>query len=282
MGLPAGIYLAVAEPGGLVAINIDGTPLGFFALGEIGIPAISPDLTTLAYDTTGGHFAFLHLDTGAEILFEPYDMTRGRPSWSPWPHLLAVNGVNMNEAIQPHVGIIDMVEMSYTRLVDWAEGQHSPSWSPDGHWIAFTSDMAREDLTRDLYLLDTSCLSSLSSCAGSIEGPLLAGTAFDYSSPSWSPDSRLLAFGCGQFDGQNEIERVCIMDLASRSIVRMLDTDQDTAYVYPSSWSPDGRWLAVVDPYPGRTGLMDPDTGELTWIIDRPFVFWVDRRTPGR
>jgi Tol biopolymer transport system component len=258
----------------LVVITIEGKALGNLALGTFDTPAISPDLATLAYGTDGARFAFLDLVSGAEILFEPFDMVRWRPSWSPVPDLLTVNGVNDAETIQPQIGIIDTSEMTYTRLVQWSEGQHEPAWSPDGGWIAFSSDKLRPDLSRDLFILDTSCLDDHLSCETAIDGPLVRDTAFDFSSPFWSPDSELLGSICSSLDTQG----ICVVDPATRSVDSILMLEGGTTYLSPPAWSPDGRWIAISDPSNDRTGLLDPVSGDLFWIHDLPFAFWIDIR----
>lgn len=70
------------------------------------------------------------------------------------------------------------------RRFAWGQRQDaSPRWSPDGAWLAFTSDR-REPDKGQIYVASTS---------GGEGMPITARTT-GVSKPSWSPDSRFLAF----------------------------------------------------------------------------------------
>jgi Tol biopolymer transport system component len=111
-----------------------------------------------------------------------------------------------------------------------------PSWSPDGNFMAFT----RSDGTYNrLYVsrLD-------GSPAIRLDPP-----AHEVRNPSWSPDSKSIAFQCRMEYGDLEI---CVINRDGTGFKRLTTTrDPD----YSPAWSPDGSKIAFVtvaqDPWDG-------------------------------
>jgi tricorn protease len=122
--------------------------------------------------------------------------------------------------------------------------ERNPSWSPDGRWIAYFSDVDGE---YQLYVVS-------SDGTGSPRQLSHLGVGFRYR-PVWSPDSRRIAFA----DSTGSIYINTIDNAATKKI------RQDPIVRQPQlSWSPDSTWLA----FPGSANgvaslwLYSVDKGE--------------------
>ncbi|HEX9109446.1 MAG TPA: PDZ domain-containing protein, partial [Longimicrobiales bacterium] len=128
--------------------------------------------------------------------------------------------------------------------------ERSPSWSPDGKWIAYFSDRTGE------YELTVRPADG----TGSERTVTKLGAGFRYH-PYWSPDSKKVAF-------VDQAMKVHVVDVASGA-----DKVVDKASYYTHgalagwrpSWSPDSRWLAYQRDLPSRREaifLCDTRSGE--------------------
>ncbi len=81
-----------------------------------------------------------------------------------------------------------------TRLTDDPANDLSPSWSPDGEKIAFSSN--RDNGDNEIYIMNAD--------DGSGQTRLTNNNANDLS-PSWSPDGEKIAFSSNRDNGDNEI-----------------------------------------------------------------------------
>ena len=101
------------------------------------------------------------------------------------------------------------------------DGGQFPSWSPDGGYIAFSSDRDGND---EIYVMDAD---------GSNPRRL---TTDGGTNPTWSPDGRHIAFESG-FE-------ICVME-SDGSNPRCLTVDDFSIISFSElSWSPDGRHIA--------------------------------------
>jgi Tol biopolymer transport system component len=120
--------------------------------------------------------------------------------------------------------------------------QIDPAWSPDGTEIAFSS---RRSGSYDVYVMN----------ADGTGTRRLTSTSADDLHPTWSPDSRRLAFA--------RSGNIVVMNAdgsGARSILASGAEESEPA------WSPDGKWIAHVRQLPGapvrEVWLVRPDGSE--------------------
>ncbi len=100
----------------------------------------------------------------------------------------------------------------------------SPSWSPDGQWLAYVSFETKHSAVY-VQLISSGERRQVSARAG-VNG-----------APTWSPDGRKLALTLGGSGGNPDI---FVLDLATQRLSRITD---DPAIDTEPEWSPDGRSL---------------------------------------
>ncbi len=121
-----------------------------------------------------------------------------------------------------------------TRTDDAAE--RSPSWSPDGQWIAYFSDKTGE---YELYLIQ-------SDGQGVTRKLTSNANTFRYA-PTWSPDSKLIAFSDKTGD--------MYMHQIESGETKKFDTDQWSGPTQ-FSWSKDSQWITYAKGGDNRQGAI--------------------------
>jgi TolB protein len=109
-------------------------------------------------------------------------------------------------------------------VLDSRQPVMSPSWSPDGNWLAYVSF---ESGNSTVYVQQVR----------TGERRLVSARAGINGAPAWSPDGRKLALTLGSTDGNPDIY---VLDLASQKLTRVTD---DPAIDTEPVWTPDGRSL---------------------------------------
>ncbi len=122
-------------------------------------------------------------------------------------------------------GIIYSQEPSIWQLTTHGGYDGSPSWSPDGQKIAFTSERSGN---YDIWVMDAD---------GGNKQQLTRHEGYD-SDCYWSPDGQKIAFSSGRSDNGD----IWVMD-ADGSHKQRLTTNEATDW-HPS-WSPDGKKLPL-------------------------------------
>lgn len=136
-----------------------------------------------------------------------------------------------------------------------------PAWSPDAQFIALTANVQSTN-TRSLYVTSTTCLQKIDKPCGFSEFKFdnkqftrptdpIRGEIESWSGPSWSPDSKSIAFNCGT--------QICTAKLDGSSLKHF-----DTADAGRVRWLPDGRSLI----YRGvnQIMLLNIETGNKTVV----------------
>ena len=122
------------------------------------------------------------------------------------------------------------------RLTNHPDRDFSPSWSPDGKWIAFVSNRdghvnIRGRLTYEIYVMDAN---------GENQQNLTNDPSNDRS-PSWSPDGKRIVFSSDRDNDRDHNIEIYVMDADGENQERL--TNNLTEDQYPS-WSPDGKRIA--------------------------------------
>lgn len=133
-------------------------------------------------------------------------------------------------------------------------------WSPDGRYLAFTSDMDGEVTiggNKEIYIYELA------------SGELSQLTKNEVSDNyiSWSPDSNRIAFKSFREDNAD----IYVVDIENGNEQR-LTTESTIDTTYPS-WSPDGKMIAFNIVVPGTylIYVMDSDGGNLRMIADTAY-----------
>jgi serine/threonine-protein kinase len=221
-----------AVPFDLEELEIEGTPAPVMQgihgdIGTGGAHYAVSDTGTLTYlqGTAGTQQHSLlwvdHLGRTTSIAEQP--QTFAEPRLSPDGKRLAVEIIASNGA---DAWVYDLERGASTRLTFDEGYDEVPIWSPDGTFVAFSSD---RDGTPNIYR-------KRSDGSGEVER-LTESENAQYPS-SWSPDGRYLLFTSIGGPGANDI---WVLDLESGETSEYLGTPFSEA---EASFSPDGRWVA--------------------------------------
>jgi hypothetical protein len=160
------------------------------------------------------------------------------PAWSPDGTKIAFAREHVDDSgDQGSMGIYVMnAAGSDVKRITTGEGVHdrSPTWSPDGSMIAFSSN--RKGFS-DIWVVnaDGTGLRQLTD---------LSEKGVDYASlPTWSPDGSVIAFRRSPLEPSGELEPqgIWLVDVGSGELVQLTE---GPILDEPASWSPDGRHLA--------------------------------------
>jgi len=133
---------------------------------------------------------------------------------------VAVDGAPPAQVYRLFVADADGVNQQ--RILETRFPLMSPSWSPDGQWLAYVSFETKHSAVY-VQLVRTGERRQVSARAG-VNG-----------APEWSPDGKKLALTLGSSSGNPDIY---VLDLASQGLSRLTE---DPAIDTEPVWAPDGR-----------------------------------------
>lgn len=128
-------------------------------------------------------------------------------------------------------------------------GGGSPTWSPDGKWIAYVSGRPTYSPARtsQLYVMR----------ADGTGLRRLTNNRWGASQPTWSPDGKRIAFQSSRGTGRSVKYGIWTIKVNGTGL-RRLTSDRVGLDGYPA-WSPDGKTIAFVRPFPEAVWLMNAD-----------------------
>jgi len=189
------------------------------------------------------------------------------PSWSPDGKRIVFCSDRDKDAhfiaglFTSEIYVMDADGGNQQNITNDPKDDRSPSWSPDGERIAFTS---RRDGDDEIFLMDPD---------GGNQRRLTNNRHDDYS-PSWSPDGKQIVFGArrdGHFENEFGItEEIYVIDADGDNEQRLTENRNND---WDPVWSPDGERIAFASDRKGDfvsfdIYVMDADGGNQQKLVN--------------
>lgn len=165
-----GTRIAYASGGLHVASVEDNYDFDDLLFGNVQSPAWSPLEDRIAFEVAGG-ISVIAAAGGAptQLLAQGHN-----PAWSP-------DGAKLAYDLGGQLWVLDIAQQTTMPITTGATSDQHPSWSPNGHWIVFTS---RRSGSAALWVVAST---------GGTPVQLTTGSTDDVD-PAWSPDGQSIAF----------------------------------------------------------------------------------------
>lgn len=222
-------------------------------------PAWSPDGGRIAYTRRFGvnhsDVYVMNADGSGNVNLTVTGHVDAFPSWHPNGELL-VFASSRTSSGYVEIHTMDAEGGGVTQITD-VQGAYAPAWSPDGKTIAFSSGLGGSVF--DIFTCNPD---------GSGLTNLTRTPTHDEDEPSWSPDSRQIAYDrLAAGGGRREVWAMN----ADGTNQHQLTSDPLSNYEDPA-WSPDGRRIAMHrDYYNSETGIdvIDLSSGLVSHITQQ-------------
>ena len=135
--------------------------------------------------------------------------------------------------------IIDTNDENLINLTNHAADDYSPTWSPDGRFVAYVSE---RDGNPEIYVLELNTKE---------QRRLTDHKATDLD-PAWSPDGRSIAFASNQARDHAADTDIYTMDVNGKKVQRLTNKGGNNS---TPTWSPDGEWIAFRSTQDGIGGI---------------------------
>lgn len=214
------IYTIPAEGGPVIKLTESG---------ENHFPVWSPDGSLIAFisDRDGETGLFIMNSDGSNTRKIAGPVTFTAPTWSPDGSRIAfqrhVSGSPMTGDLDTEVMVIAVDGSGEENLTGQPGMDGAPAWSPDGEWIAFSSNRDSGGRDRDIYMMRTDGSSVKRVTTG--ESASLQG---------WSPQGDKLTFQSRK-DGNPELY---VLEIESAEVHRLTNNTYSDFY---ARWSPNGE-----------------------------------------
>ena len=182
------------------------------------------------------------------------------PSWSPDGKRIAfVSGRQRdfeNAAITYEIYVMDADGGNQQRLTNNDRNDYSPSWSPDGKRITFSSEMPGN---AEIYVMD----------ADGGNQQRLTNNGNSNFAPSWSPDGKRIAFVSVRWADFVHNFEIYVVDTDGGNQRRLTNSPRHDGV---PSWSPDGKWITFVSERDGNAEIyvMDADGANPQNVTNNP------------
>lgn len=223
----------------------DGTLLPAF-------PDVSPDGRAIVFFDQFSRVKVQSVDASDSVIVSEAGLLCGFPAWSPNATRIAMQ-CRAAPGEQVDIYLVNRDGSGFRALVSSPEDDLTPTWSPDGGRIAYSSP---RDGNLDLYVRDL---------ATGSDSNLTRTPGVDETFPEWSPDGRLIAFHARS--GLLEPRSIDLLELSTGEVRRLVDRLQDSYY---PNWSPDSRSLIFARnqlPDPLQIVKVDVMTGAIAEIL---------------
>ena len=160
--------------------------------------------------------------------------------------LLAMNawGIGIISFTSDRAGNLDIYTIdtngeNLINLTNHAADDYSPTWSPDGRFVAYVSE---RDGNPEIYVMELNTKE---------QRRLTEHKATDID-PAWSPDGRSIAFASNQARDHAADTDIYTMDVNGKKIQRLTNKGGNNT---TPTWSPDGEWIAFRSTQDGIGGI---------------------------